>query len=281
MSEHPHLQSTAAWAGSHAVALYCAGLLFALVSVALLWWLARRHVIPTEHSRLPRSAFLVLHLLLGFACIVGAAALFAAIADEIHAEEDMGALDEAFTRAMVRTLSPVTTQLFGGLTHLGDTITLTVLCVLVATVLVWRQRPWLALAWVTAVAGNAVLNTTLKQVFRRARPIHEQGLVLADGFSFPSGHASGAIVSYGMLAYVLVRQLPAVWHLPVVLLATSVAFTVGCSRVFLQVHYASDVVAGFASGTAWLAVCIGSAELTRYYRRTRRAPNISDASVHR
>ena len=49
-----------------------------------------------------------------------------------------------------------------------------------------------------------------------------------------------------------------------VLLATALAFTIGCSRVFLQVHFASDVLAGFASGTAWLAVCIGAQELIRY-----------------
>jgi undecaprenyl-diphosphatase len=72
-----------------------------------------------------------------------------------------------------------------------------------------------------------------------------------------------------MLAYVVIRILPMPWHLPGVLLASAMAFTIGCSRVFIQVHFASDVVAGFASGTAWLALCIGGIELIRYRRRTR------------
>jgi undecaprenyl-diphosphatase len=117
---------------------------------------------------------------------------------------------------------------------------------------------------VLAVAGNGVLNTTLKQVFERVRPVHDDGLVMAHGFSFPSGHSSGAVVLYGMLAYVLCRFVPPRGHLPLVLAAVALAFSVGVSRVFLRVHFASDVLAGFASGTAWLVVCIASIELTRW-----------------
>ncbi|RZJ16359.1 MAG: phosphatase PAP2 family protein, partial [Haliea sp.] len=83
------------------------------------------------------------------------------------------------------------------------------------------------------------------------------------------------LVVYGMLAYLLVRLQPPHWpagvRLAAVLAATALAFVIGSSRVFLQVHYASDVVAGFASGLAWLAVCIGALELARYrsHRRAR------------
>jgi undecaprenyl-diphosphatase len=70
-----------------------------------------------------------------------------------------------------------------------------------------------------------------------------------------------------MLAYIAMRRLPPAWHLPALLLATAIAFTTGCSRIFLQVHFASDVLAGFASGLAWLTVCVVSTELTRRYRR--------------
>jgi membrane-associated phospholipid phosphatase len=59
-----------------------------------------------------------------------------------------------------------------------------------------------------------------------------------------------------MLALVAIRTLPPRWHLPAVLGATALAYTVGSSRVFLQVHFVSDVAAGFASGGAWLMVCV-------------------------
>ena len=70
-----------------------------------------------------------------------------------------------------------------------------------------------------------------------------------------------------MLAYVAVRLLPERWELPAVLVAAGLAFSIGCSRVFLQVHWASDVLAGLASGSAWLVVCVVSIEMLRRYRR--------------
>jgi len=65
------------------------------------------------------------------------------------------------------------------------------------------------------------------------------------------------------LAYVAVRTLPAAWQLPAVLAAAALAFSVGCSRIFLQVHFASDVAAGFASGLALPMACIVRVERGR------------------
>jgi membrane-associated phospholipid phosphatase len=128
---------------------------------------------------------------------------------------------------------------------------------------------------VVAVAGNALLNVTLKAIFERARPLHDATEELVRGFSFPSGHSSGAVVAYGMFAYVLIRCLSpaqaARLKLPLVLAATALAFTIGCSRIFIQAHFATDVLAGFASGSAWLVVCIGSAEWLRRSGRAREA----------
>ena len=149
------------------------------------------------------------------------------------------------------------------LTHLGDAWLLTLLGAVVALGLWWRGQRTLALGWVLALGGNALLNPLLKRIFERVRPVHDHGLVAELGWSFPSGHTSGATVAYGMLAYVMLRTLPSAWHLPAVLGAAALAFTVGSSRVFLQVHFASDVVAGFASGTAWLMVCILSVGSSR------------------
>ena len=76
-----------------------------------------------------------------------------------------------------------------------------------------------------------------------------------------------------MLAYVLIRLLPpaqaARWGLLLVRAATALAFTIGCSRIFIQVHFATDVLAGFASGMSWLAVCSVSIEWMRHVRRSK------------
>ena len=94
-------------------------------------------------------------------------------------------------------------------------------------------------------------------------------IVPAQGFSFPSGHSSGSMVTYGMLAYLAWRLLPPRWHVAAVMTATAVILTTAASRVFLRVHFASDVLAGLCSGGAWLVLCIASIEFAR--RRAARA----------
>jgi membrane-associated phospholipid phosphatase len=93
--------------------------------------------------------------------------------------------------------------------------------------------------------------------------MHDHGLLLEHGWSFPSGHASGAVATYGMLAYVLTRLLPERWHAAILATAAVIALSTGFSRVFLQVHFLSDVIAGFACGLAWLTLCIAGVEVSQ------------------
>lgn len=265
--------------GAHAFVLFGVLLAVLLVGVAATWWLARRFTMPRETSTLSPGVFLAIRLGLGFGLVVGGAWLFAELAEVLGDSTDArraGELDQIFSDAVSRNLAPGLFQFFAAVTRLADTATLTVLCGVVAVILLSRGRRWLALGWVAAVGGNALLNTTLKGIFERARPLHDRAESLAQGFSFPSGHSSGAVVAYGMLAYVVIRCLPPTpadrLALPLLLTAAAIAFTIGCSRIFIQVHFATDVLAGFASGTAWLTVCLTSIELLRHYRRTRQQP---------
>ena len=253
--------------GAHALPVFATLLLALLLVVALTWWVVRRHGVPLALRRLPPAGVVPVYGAAGFGLVVGAAALFAEIAEQLGPDATMARADAALAAAIHAHVSRATLQVFASVTHFGDTLTLALLGGAVA-LLLWHQRQRaLLLGWVLAVAGNAVLNTTLKRIFERVRPIHEHGLVNEHSWSFPSGHTSGSTVAYCMLAYLTIRLLPAVWHLPAVLGAAALAFTVGSSRIFLQVHFASDVAAGFASGLAWLAVSIASVELGRHYRR--------------
>ena len=256
--------SLARLAGEHALPLFLLLLGGVLTASWAAWWTLQHHAVPRLRSRLPPGLFMALPIAGGFALIVAGASVFAELAEELGTGDEMARADQALTDALRRSVPAAAIHVFAVLTRLGDTATLVVLCVLVATVLLVRGRPWLALGWVCAVGGNGLLNQTLKHVFARARPVHDDGLVLADGFSFPSGHSSGAVVTYTMLAYLALRLLSPRWHLPAVLGAVALAVTVGASRIFLRVHFASDVVAGFASGAAWLAVCIAAIEGVRW-----------------
>ncbi len=230
--------------------------------------LRQPHPAPTIGST-PPGLMLMLRLGAGFGLIVGCAALFAEIAQALQAGAVLGRLDEAFILGMIDHVPAGLLQAFYTVTFLSNRETQYALGIGVTALLLWGRRPWLALGWALAVAGNGLLNTTLKHVFERARPEHPTTWLTETGFSFPSGHSSGAVVTFGMLAYLATRLLPPRWHLPALVAAVLLAFTVGASRIFLRVHFPSDVLAGFSSGLAWLTVCIVSIELLRWYRRPR------------
>ncbi len=270
MPADPAIADVLRWLAANAVPGFFVSLSVVLVAVATITRSVARFGAVRGHPRWEGVPLLALRFGLGFALIVAAGLIFAGIAGEIGVGEAVGRLDVIFSDALRGSTSPAVLRAFDAVTRFGDPLTLTVLCAVVAVVLVVRRERWLALAWVIAIAGNGILNRTLKAEFERVRPLHPEGHVLADGWSFPSGHSSGALVAYGMLAYVLIRLAPDAWRMPAVLLAAAIAFATGCSRVFLQVHYATDVMAGFASGAAWLAICIGTVEATRLYRGRRR-----------
>jgi undecaprenyl-diphosphatase len=197
----------------------------------------------------------------GLLVIIAGASVFAVLASQLREGQAMRHADQLIADALRTGVPLAVRDVFAALTHLADTVTLTALCVAVALVLCARRRFALASGWVFAVAGNGLLNTALKWVFGRRRPLPTDGAALLAGFSFPSGHSSGTVVAYGMLAYLGVRLLAPRWHLPVLAVAAVFSGLVGLSRLVLGVHFASDVIAGLASGTAWLALCVMGLEI--------------------
>jgi len=256
--------------GENALIAFSASLIVLLLIAGAAWLAVHRHYIR-RHS-LPDTAdarALSATLMLGCAAILAAAFAFAAMPGWIVVDGWIAMADQALTDAIRRTVTPPMLQVFAAVTILANTPVLWAIAIFGTVVLLWRREHALACIWIAAIGGNGILTRVLKNVFARDRPLFEHGLFTVHGWSFPSGHSSGAVAAYGALAYVLIRSTPMAWHLPIVLLGTAIAFTTGCSRIFLQVHYASDVAAGFASGLAWLAVCVIAAELSR--RRSKRA----------
>jgi undecaprenyl-diphosphatase len=118
-----------------------------------------------------------------------------------------------------------------------------------------RWRPPLLL--LGNLGGVWLLNLVLKSLYQRARPtIHH--LVEVGGYSFPSGHAMSTSAFYGMIGYLLWNAYRRKWRGAWVFPAGAVllAATVGWSRVYLGVHFFTDVLAGYAAGGLWLLVCL-------------------------
>lgn len=193
--------------------------------------------------------------------------LFGMIATHINPDSALSEFDRGFSEKAPVHIAPFALKTFSVLTHFGDTLTLTLLCIGVSAALFYQRHFWLGAGYILAVGGNSILNRSLKAVFERARPLQEHGVALADGWSFPSGHTSGTLVAYGMLAYIALRLLPQRWQLPALLTAMGIALTTGFSRIVLRHHYVSDVLAGMMSGIVWLAVCIMLMEYIRLSRK--------------
>lgn len=248
----------------HATTVWLLGLLPAgALGAAVLWWARRWHV-PHERVRAAGLPLAAAHLAAAALLWLVAAGLFTHVAAQVVAGQGVVAWDTALHAALAQAVPTQVLRWALLPTWLGNPPTVVALTLLVAGALLWRRQRVLALGWVAAVAGNALLNKALKHGIERTRPLHEHGLLLEDGFSFPSGHASGMLATYGMLAYLVVRLAPRAWHLPAVLVAAALAWTGAFSRVVLQVHYASDVIVGLCNGAAWLALCIVSVELVRH-----------------
>ena len=211
--------------------------------------------------------YLGIHAVLSFIVALATVAGFFELADEIGVDEELGVFDERLALSLSKHIEQPTLELFATITHLGDRNLLLLIGVLVGVYFVLR-RWWLhVVTWALATGAGGILVRLLKAHFERTRPIHEHALTDSTGWSFPSGHASGAVLVYGMLSYLIIRHTPRPWHVPIALTAILLVVFVGFSRVILQVHYFSDVLAGFSVAAAWLALCVAAFEVVR--RRTR------------
>lgn len=267
MADAALLAPRALWSGQHALAIFFAALGLLLTASAAVYWALRHYVARRRQATLAPALPQRLRAEVGVAIVLIGVGVFAALASLLAAGGVPGWSDQAFTEVLRAATPPPALQVFSALTHLGDTTTLAGLCIAIALALIAFGRHGFAFGWVVAMAGNGLLIRALKQLFGRVRPLNSEGFVLEHGFSFPSGHSSGSVVAYGMLAYLALRLLPTAWHLPSLLVTVTLAVTIGASRLFLGVHFASDVIAGFASGTAWLALCITGIEYIRWRYR--------------
>ncbi len=147
--------------------------------------------------------------------------------------------------------------------NIGKPITLFAIVAVAVAYLLWRRRIRLALyLTVTSVVGG-LIDTAVKVLVNRPRPVVDHPIATALGKSFPSGHAMSSTVTYGALALVFLPVLPRRWR-PVALLAVvGVVLAIGASRLFLGVHFVSDVVGGFVLGLAWLAASTAAFSIWR------------------
>ena len=218
---------------------------------------------------------LALHLTLGLA-ITAAVTIFFILAEEVAVGGPVAAFDVAFSRALWNTTTPDWQRLFAVVSWLGSRNVLGVATLLVAAALLLRQRTLLATGWIGAQAGGGILNMVLKETFERTRPEFADPMLASSSWSFPSGHAMGTFIFCGLGAYLLLREVR-LWPAGGIIVTIAVVWcmVMSFSRLYLGVHFASDVAAGLIAGGAWVAVCVSGLELLQQRLVTRQGDSAS------
>ena len=219
-------------------------------------------------------------LFVGMALILVCVAAFAALADEVM-EGDTLPMDNAVLLWMNRHATPALTGLALDVTALGAG-TVVWLVVIVASVFLWvsRHRYSALLLWVSLL-GSGLINTIMKLFFSRPRPhLFPWRVPYAGLSSFPSGHSMTAMVCYATLAYLIARLVDSRFLRRFVFALAAVIVTlIGLSRMYLGVHYPTDVLAGFTMGLAWASFCALGMEALRYFRHREPAVSVHEQDI--
>jgi membrane-associated phospholipid phosphatase len=201
----------------------------------------------TEGSRLAG-------LLLGL--LTASSLLFSKLAEDVAGGESIVSFDKTVAVSLHAHATGFATGVLSAVTWLGGAKVLLAVTLVAAIWLLLRRRVAHAALMGVALAGGEWLNVLLKAAFDRPRPSFAEPLATAAGFSFPSGHAMVSLTVYGALAFVIAasvrsRRAQVLAVVPTMALVAAIGF----SRVYLGVHYVSDVLAGYSAGLAWLTLC--------------------------
>ncbi|QCJ44257.1 phosphatase PAP2 family protein [Bacillus sp. S3] len=206
------------------------------------------------------------HLIIGFifslVCVVGFAVISLLISDHKIINFDSNVI-----AAIQGMETPLLTKVMKFFTFVGSTPVVIILSILLIVFLykVLHHRLELIL-FVSAIIGSAILNQVLKQVFHRMRPDFHR-LVDISGYSFPSGHAMNAFTVYVIISFLLWRHIPSKWGRSLLICLSAVMIlAIGTSRIYLGVHYPSDIIGGYLASGFWLTVAIW---FFQYYKEKR------------
>jgi len=193
-----------------------------------------------------------LTLLAGLVCAAGALIFLATLADEI-AEGDAAQFDDWVRDGIHGFATPAVTFAMRGVTILGGPLVLFSLSLVVGLGFFVKKNYRAMMLLIATIVGSSLLNDVLKLSFHRTRPLPFFDITAPNSYSFPSGHALMSFCFYSSMAALISRRSKSrtvrvmVWVLAALLIAA-----IGLSRIYLGVHYPSDVVAGYAAAFIWV-----------------------------
>lgn len=209
----------------------------------------------------------VLTALIAGIIFIGGIKLFIALT-EVLKSEYLASYDSSISTTIENYRDPALTKYFTFVTDLGDTYGYLIvfsICSLLFYLFLKRWKDVLQLSLIMILALSS--NLLLKQIVNRARPDVEH-LVTVETLSYPSGHAMMAMAFYGLLIYVISKfQLRKIYKLILMSICILLILSIGMSRIYLGVHYPSDVAGGFIAGFIWVVFCVMIFSLIKIFRR--------------
>ncbi|MEK6681670.1 MAG: bifunctional DedA family/phosphatase PAP2 family protein [Nitrospirota bacterium] len=206
-------------------------------------------------SRFSTGEWYGLNLTMGIVLLMLALLSFGEIIEDLVDKETLFYLDFRIQSFVEGIITPQITRFMVDITNLGGVYLSLLICGAMAIYLLYKKYWWNLFTIFLVVGGGETVLVLLKLFFHRPRP--DQQLVTAHGYSFPSGHAFSAVIVYGFLIYVTWKLIKAE-TLRFIIFSVSILLIilVGISRVYLNVHWLTDVLGGYAAGFSWLVFSI-------------------------
>jgi undecaprenyl-diphosphatase len=226
-----------------------------------------REILVGKFHQYNASLPYIITVVIALIVVIGGINLFIELTDTLTTDT-LADYDQNITNYVVSYRSPALTNYFIFVTHVGDIygyLFVLVSCVLLSLIVFKR---WKYVAQITIVlALSAVSNMILKRFIDRARPGIEH-LVSVETLSYPSGHAMSAMAFYGFVIYLFYRfKMNMFLKVTLMLLLFLLIVSIGISRIYLGVHYPSDIAGGFIAGFIWIVFCVILFDLIELFRR--------------
>ncbi|WP_461611304.1 phosphatase PAP2 family protein [Cytobacillus kochii] len=173
-----------------------------------------------------------------------------------YTNNDLAWFDMEVIHIVQQNVTPALTTFIDRFTFLGSVLWFVIATVVVIVLLVLKKKYALAIYICLTSGVGALLNWALKHYFKRERP-DILPLIEETGYAFPSGHSMGSFIFYGSLAFVIIhvaKKTSMKWAVAIIM--GLLILSIGLSRIYLGVHYPSDVAAGFLVGAIWLMLSI-------------------------
>jgi undecaprenyl-diphosphatase len=261
-----HLRRAKATAGAHpaggVIPAYRHGMTLPPTATAARPWRAR-------FAALHPKAYLGAHGLIGAAACIVMLWAFSFIADEMTEQSLLVRVDHLIVGWLDAHNTEGGEAFFSFMSLVGSKVMTTI--VVVGVIWLGIHRDWFrAVALLLALVGGTALNDLLKTLFHRGRPETAVEFINYQSWSFPSGHSMNSLIGFGFVAYLFLERTTDRRARIAIIVATAILVgLVGFSRLYLGVHYLSDVIAGYLAGAVWLLVCIAALRVAERQRAAR------------